>query len=134
MDQEAKAAGGKVHFILGNHEVMNLTGDVRYVRNKYFENARIIKERYTNWYASDTEIGQWLRSKNAVERIGDRLFCHGGISPELAYSGIPIGEVNQKIRKSISQNYGLAERSTSIVLSQTEGPLWYRGLMRQTSE
>lgn len=31
LEQEAAAAGGQVHQLLGNHEVMNLIGDVRYV-------------------------------------------------------------------------------------------------------
>jgi hypothetical protein len=31
LEPEALAAGGQVHFVLGNHEVMNLTGDRRYV-------------------------------------------------------------------------------------------------------
>jgi len=31
LQQEAAAAGGAVHVILGNHEVMNLTSDLRYV-------------------------------------------------------------------------------------------------------
>lgn len=31
LEREAAAAGGKVHLILGNHEVMNLVGDLRYV-------------------------------------------------------------------------------------------------------
>lgn len=33
LEPEALAAGGQVHFVLGNHEVMNLTGDRRYVSN-----------------------------------------------------------------------------------------------------
>jgi hypothetical protein len=31
LEREAAAAGGAVHQLLGNHEVMNLTGDLRYV-------------------------------------------------------------------------------------------------------
>jgi hypothetical protein len=31
LEQEAPSAGGRVHLVLGNHEVMNLIGDLRYV-------------------------------------------------------------------------------------------------------
>lgn len=31
LEPEAAAAGGKVHVVLGNHEVMNISGDLRYV-------------------------------------------------------------------------------------------------------
>lgn len=31
LEQEAPQSGGQVHLLLGNHEVMNLTGDLRYV-------------------------------------------------------------------------------------------------------
>ena len=31
LEGEAEQAGGAVHVLLGNHEVMNLVGDLRYV-------------------------------------------------------------------------------------------------------
>jgi len=31
LSEEAAAAGGRVHVVMGNHELMNLTGDLRYV-------------------------------------------------------------------------------------------------------
>jgi len=36
LEPQAVAAGGMVHLVLGNHEVMNLTGDLRYVSNEEF--------------------------------------------------------------------------------------------------
>ena len=36
LEEQAKAAGGYVHYILGNHEIMNLSGDLRYLNSKYW--------------------------------------------------------------------------------------------------
>ena len=36
LEAEAEAAGGRVHQLLGNHEVMNLVGDLRYVAAEEF--------------------------------------------------------------------------------------------------
>ncbi len=48
MEQEAIQAGGQVHVLMGNHEVMNLIGDVRYVaRQEYaaFANDELPEDR-----------------------------------------------------------------------------------------
>lgn len=36
LEEEARAAGGAVHALVGNHEAMNLTGDLRYVSDGEF--------------------------------------------------------------------------------------------------
>ncbi len=35
LEQEARHAGGRMHMVLGNHELLVLQGDNRYVRDKY---------------------------------------------------------------------------------------------------
>ena len=36
LQEEARAAGGRLHVLLGNHEAMNLRGDLRYVDAREF--------------------------------------------------------------------------------------------------
>lgn len=52
LEREADRAGGKVHLVLGNHEVMNLIGDLRYVADEEyasFLDMESPKER-ESWY------------------------------------------------------------------------------------
>jgi len=61
LEQEAARAGGQVHQLLGNHEVMNLIGDLRYVsipEYAAFSDEESAQER-EQWYQ------QFRRSKRA---------------------------------------------------------------------
>lgn len=135
LEMEARTAGGNVHFILGNHEVMNMSGDTRYVRNKYFENAELINEEYEKWYTNETELGRWLRSKNVVEKIGDFIFCHAGISPSLANSRMELDDINRIARRW----YGKPEKSITdpdaeLIFNSTTGIFWYRDLAKNKAD
>lgn len=127
LEAEAEAAGGKVHFILGNHEVLNLQGDLQYVRRKYFEDAALMQEDYLRWYDNNSELGRWLRTKNAVEKIGDYVFCHAGISPELAASGLSLHDVNRLARRYLGKHYqDIREPDAKLVFDIKLGIFWYR--------
>ncbi len=128
LESEAEEAGGKVHFILGNHEVMNLCGEYGYVRNKYMENAQLIGEDYSLWYDDHSELGRWLRTKNAIEKIGDFVFCHGGISPYVANSTLSLDDINNIARKYLGQNYSeISDSLAQYVYHSKVGVLWFRG-------
>lgn len=126
LEKEAEKQGGKVHFILGNHEMMNLKGQLKYVRDKYKENAEALKLDYGKWYANNTELGRWLRTKNGIEKIGDYLFVHAGISKDLP-KNYSLKELNDHIRKSIDKNIDLKEQRDDIFIG-SESPIWYRGI------
>jgi hypothetical protein len=40
LEEKASAAGGYVHYILGNHEIMNMSNDLRYVQDRYIRTLR----------------------------------------------------------------------------------------------
>ena len=133
LEAEAAAAGGKVHFIVGNHERMNLTGHFKYVRRKYRINADTLQWPYEQWYGTQTVLGQWLRTKNVVEKVGNSLLVHGGLSPEVAAQHLPLEQLN-----AVARAY-LQKPATDTTLTRQErlvnrppfSPDWYRGLAQK---
>lgn len=128
LEAEAAAAGGKVHFILGNHEILNLQGNSSYVRRKYLENAELIGEEYHRWFDHNSELGRWLRTKNVVEKIGDYVFCHAGISPELTRTRLGLAEINRISRQHLGKpNEEIISEDARAIFDLKTGIFWYRG-------
>ena len=124
LEQEAAARGGRVHFILGNHEEMNLRGDERHLKKKYQWLARELGVQYYELFSNYSELGQWIRTKNSVEKIGNILFVHGGISYLVEDSGLTLRQINRTVRRHL----GIAEvDEEGALLMGNNGPLWYRG-------
>ncbi|MES1214317.1 MAG: metallophosphoesterase [Bacteroidota bacterium] len=127
LEEKAKAAGGYVHFILGNHEIMNLSSDLRYVNAKYTNNAVLLGERYESLYTANTELGRWLRTKNVIERVGDVLYLHAGISSEINRLAMSVRDINKLARPYYADTlYDYKDPRQGLIMADL-GPFWYRG-------
>ncbi len=136
LEQEALKNGGYVHFILGNHEIMNMNSDFRYVRHKYFHNTYLIEEGYKDWYSEKTELGRWLRTKNVMEKIGNYLFLHGGISEEINALEPSINKVNRTARRYYYKSDMAVKSNTDLprtIYDSKTSPFWYRGYIREST-
>jgi len=130
LEEKAKAAGGYVHYVLGNHEIMNLSGDLRYLHPKYMLAAQLIDKPFTELYGEGSELGRWLRTKNVIEKVGGFLYVHGGISPRVYNIGWDVALINKLARPFYSDsNYVYPNLETDILYSDY-GPFWYRGFYR----
>ncbi|HMK18806.1 MAG TPA: metallophosphoesterase, partial [Chitinophagaceae bacterium] len=67
LEEKAKAAGGYVHYILGNHEIMNMSDELDYVQERYIQHAQLMNKPYMQLFGQNSEIGRWLATKNVIE-------------------------------------------------------------------
>lgn len=133
LEQQAAAAGGKVHYLLGNHEVMVLTGDLRYIHDKYRKTEQLFQMPYWQIFGPNSELGKWLRTKPVTMSINDIQFVHGGLSPSLVASKFSVADINSTFSDQIID--AVAEDSIYNnprinFLDGTQGPIWYRGYFR----
>lgn len=129
LQQQASAAGGAVHFVLGNHETMVLYDDLRYVNPKYLRSAQLLGRSYPQLYGPDSVIGQWLRTRPVLLRIGDTLFLHGGISPDALALALDPAATNAAYRASLGtpRDQVKADPATAPLYDGKTSPIWYRG-------
>ena len=136
LEPEAEAAGGKVHALIGNHEFYNVVGGLGYVSEaevKAFDGVRDHALRrvqnadnvplgflaHREAYSAEGEYGRWIRRHNAVVRIGDLLFVHGGVTAEVV--GLGLAEINRRVRADLD-----SEDWPESFSLRDEGPLMSR--------
>ncbi|MGA8622008.1 MAG: metallophosphoesterase [Candidatus Sulfotelmatobacter sp.] len=147
IDKEASKTGGRVVPLLGNHEVMNVLSDLRYVPPQNYaafadgeseKRRKKAYDEYAAWYSGHEKLlatikqpvlpateeawmaehpagfleyreafspngkyEKWVRQHAAVVRIGDVIFLHGGISPNLI--SVQLDQINSQVREEIEE-------------------------------
>lgn len=133
LEKQAESKNGKVHLLLGNHEAMILKNDIRYISNKYYSLTSNLGLDYPELFSENTVIGEWLRTKNVVEIIGNTMFIHAGISSELLSIGLSLGEINSGFRHFLNVDDEAGYTNMDRFLIGRFGPVWYRGYLVASS-
>jgi len=126
---QANEAGGKVHFLIGNHEAMILEQDLRYVNEKYKRTALLMDTTYDQLYSENTLLGKWIRNLPLIISINNVLITHAGISPHFVSCKLTQKKANRLFVNDIIGKPWESIQQDSILefLAGSEGPLWYRG-------
>ncbi len=135
LEDQAAKAGGAVHLILGNHEIMVLEHEVSYVADKYLLLTDKLNMSYANLFGHQTILGQWLRSKNTILKINKNLFVHAGLSLDFIEVGFTLRDINNHVRFFLNHPHreSLGEVNR-ISLMGKNGPFWYRGYLEENHE
>jgi hypothetical protein len=121
LEGEARKAGGRVHALLGNHEVMNMLGDLRNV------NA----EEYKAWVTPDSERYREAFLRSATERARGQAKDRGEPFDEAVYRAklleqVPLGFVERTQALSADGRYGKWLRQRPVVV-KVDGVVFVHG-------
>jgi hypothetical protein len=111
LEREARQAGGRVHALLGNHEVMNLLGDLRYATPADYEAFRTP--------GSEKLREETLRA--ALERAREQAKADGQPFDEAAYRAeflkqVPLGFIEHRQAFSAEGTYGRWLRGHDVLV------------------
>lgn len=135
LEAQAQQAGGAVHMLLGNHEVMTLANDLRYLNKKYQDNAAQLASSYPALYDQNTVLGNWLRSKPVMTIINDHLFLHAGVDADLLKYGKDIAAINQQMQRGLAWSKPeIKSDETLAYLFGSQGPIWFRGYFKNEAQ
>ena len=129
LDLKARRHGGRVHMLLGNHEVMVMLNDTRYLNRKYELFSNYFTRDYADFYSMNSILGHWLRTRNTVIRINDCIFSHAGLSKAILDQKLSLGRINNLLRGylAVDPETPMAEAELTALVLNADGPLWYRG-------
>ena len=134
LQEQAAAAGGAFHVLLGNPEVMNVQLDLRYVTEGGFEDFvdipydaadplyRSVPPARRGRVAAFRPGGPYanlLADHPIVLQIGDTVFVHGGLEPEFAALGV------DAINSSVAA-WMRGEAPEPAAVQGEDSPIWSR--------
>lgn len=119
LEGEAATAGGRVVALDGNHEVMNLMGDWRYVSPEDLAGYGGEAARRAA-FAPDGPEGAWVLAHDVVAQVDGTVFVHGGIDARWAAYGVR--GLNAMARAAMTR------QGPPEVLGD-DGPLWNRAYL-----
>ncbi len=135
LQDEARAAGGALHVLNGNHELMNVRLDLRYVTEggfADFQDAVVITEEDSLLLAHEPDhrarvaafrpggpYARLLAERPVVLVIDGNVFVHGGLLPMHLDYGVE--RLNREVRQWL-----LGEGEAPDFIHTSESPTWTR--------
>lgn len=133
---QARAAGGDVQALNGNHELMNVKLDLRYVTLDGYldflptpvtDEGAVAPQRVVDGIRERIQafrpggpVARRLAERNVIAVIGDTVFVHGGVLPHIVEYGIE--RLNQESRIWMRSE---SECPPDVLLA-ADGPVWSR--------
>ncbi len=137
LNEQAMKKNGAVYSLIGNHELMNVKGDVRYVSGEGFREFDNYKKPSGDIIEKGEEARPWaFKPGNPVSNflgcsrqmaliIGSNLFVHAGILEHISKKYKNIKDMNKLLSLYLWNKLENTEEYGDLFTSQ-DSPLWTR--------
>ncbi len=139
---EAAAAGGAVHVLNGNHEFMNVAGDLRYVTPGGFADYVSYDDPSVRLgggapasargrmlaFRPGADLAKGLAERKVIAVVGESIFVHGGVRAKWAEYGVD--KINEEASAWLRGPGGPLPQA----LTAQDGPVWDRSFSLDTSK
>jgi hypothetical protein len=112
---EASRAGGALIALSGNHEIMNVSGDYRYVSAK---SAAAFSDR-RQAFAPGGPYARLLAGWPVIAKVSNSIFVHGGVLPQHVQYGIDA--INRE-----AAAWMRGDGPVPAILMREDAPVWTR--------
>ena len=134
LEGQARQAGGAVHYILGNHERYLLDGRTKSAAPKYYGSFHTAGLSSSQAWSEGSILGDWLRSKPVMLKIGDTLYVHGGVSPGLLDQALTLAQLDALAARDLVLKTTHLRNIAESPIHANDGVLYYRGLAKSMEE
>jgi Calcineurin-like phosphoesterase len=161
LEREAEKAGGRMHLLLGNHEIARMLGDLRLtapgeylafvtaasedVREKAAKSLKPATDEELARLIQQTPLGQ-VEMRQAFGRQGEygRWLRHQPTVVKIdefvfvhggispAVAPMPCAAINEQVERDLTSDLDKTrEAPLETLTARVDGPLWYRGLAQE---
>ncbi len=117
--RQAELVNSKVVSILGNHEIMNIQGDLRFVSQNDIKRIGGREERI-KLFQPGSDLCKLLSNRPLIYKYNGFIFCHGGLSMSMLERN-SIEEMNQQ-----TKDWLLNKIQEPGFLKSEDSPIWSR--------
>jgi len=137
LHKKALAVGGAIYSLMGNHELMNVMGDMNYVsynnrkqfNNYKMDNGNIIQDGTIArqlLFSPGNKISNFLACTRKIALIiGNNLFVHAGIVPQMIKK-YKIEDINNLLTLFLLNELEEPDIFHDVLMSGKYSPLWTR--------
>lgn len=134
LHQQASKEGGAVYSILGNHEMMNVQGDFRYVSRanllEFSKDGSLAQgiENRKNEFKPGNKYANFLACTRPVAMvIGKNLFIHAGIVPQIA-NKYQVKDINSIVALFLFDKLNDSDKNkyNDLLINPATSPYWTR--------
>jgi hypothetical protein len=131
LHKKAQEKGGAIYSLIGNHELMNVTGDMNYVSYSNIishSSTGNVEEGIKNrkaLFSPGNEMANFLACTRKIALIiGDNLFVHAGIVPYITEK-YGLDDINRILTLFLLKEFDNTDIIKELLMS-SHSPLWTR--------